>query len=562
LVLCAGHNLCIFTGSRVDPDAVAQYLPQLCLSLRSALADTSWPIRDTAATAVGRFLRYNGIKLAPSYFRRSIDSHGTGPVTSGAVEGMQEVVGDLLGLLFTCLREDPFRPVRESAAVGLVDICLHDNVGECIHRHCYIRTSPVFDFCCLWFICICNTELGCDVWWNIEKFIEDNILALCLQPGDVDSADTTEVAVASSMSTQVKKNIQFIPNKMLATMMKSSSSVSQTSATSDDAVKRPLKANIGRWLYSDWQEEPGDSMASRSSRRKKRKEMLAQRVSAGWGCCLDCGAGDNGQVAPSEVSRSCLLLLRELRETVVMKEQERFDCKGDIDFDFIRIFSNSHPIEGSKRYDVCKTKVSTAQYMLWASIQQVFKLLALDDYKDCAKFHTFLYEQLTLALNDWFPRATSLESSSCFPPVHQPNHDFSPSFDSIRVPGMLPPGPPPIISDATPHAFNFVPSVVPSMQSPGPIPLISSFHQQEIGMSTGTSIIPTKVEGRQRVALHSALRKVLLVHEATLRRDYACKTTVADIELCSPQKDCALDSFFCRIRDVYGSNFLKELLEV
>ena len=43
---------------------------------------------------------------------------------------VQEVVGDLLGLLFTCLREDPFRPVRESAAVGLVDICLHDEVGK------------------------------------------------------------------------------------------------------------------------------------------------------------------------------------------------------------------------------------------------------------------------------------------------------------------------------------------------------------------------------------------------------------------------------------------------
>jgi hypothetical protein len=42
---------------------------------------------------------------------------------------MAEVVADLLGLLFACLREDPFRPVRESAAVGIVDMCLNDDVG-------------------------------------------------------------------------------------------------------------------------------------------------------------------------------------------------------------------------------------------------------------------------------------------------------------------------------------------------------------------------------------------------------------------------------------------------
>lgn len=113
-------------------------MPSLCLSLRSSLADTSWPIRDTAATAVGRFLRFNGRKLASSYFCSPTPA-GAGALSSTAERGagagkeadsMDEVVGDLLGLLFTCLREDPFRPVRESAAVGLVDICLHDGVGE------------------------------------------------------------------------------------------------------------------------------------------------------------------------------------------------------------------------------------------------------------------------------------------------------------------------------------------------------------------------------------------------------------------------------------------------
>lgn len=129
----------MLSGSRVCPEAVEPHLPALSLALRSSLADTSWPIRDTAATAVGRFLRYNGLKLAPSFFcspssSETRDSRGEGEGGVRDKDSMQEVVGDMLGLLFACLQEDPFRPVRESAAVGLVDICLHDDVGECVGR--------------------------------------------------------------------------------------------------------------------------------------------------------------------------------------------------------------------------------------------------------------------------------------------------------------------------------------------------------------------------------------------------------------------------------------------
>ena len=177
------------------PEAVSPYLPALCRSLRSSMADTSWPIRDTAATAVGRFLRYNGLKLAPSFFcspsatstssslaasitpARDVSAEsGKGEVVIGDTDssgnsdsrdGMQEVVGDLLGLLFACLREDPFRPVRESAAVGLVDICLHEDVGE--SNLGYTQGSPASRsaLCppsrdC----CVCCVALCCmyDVW--------------------------------------------------------------------------------------------------------------------------------------------------------------------------------------------------------------------------------------------------------------------------------------------------------------------------------------------------------------------------------------------------------------
>ena len=114
-------------ASRVNPEAVVEYLPCLCTTLRSSLADTSWPIRDTAAISVGRFLRFNGPALAPGYFCNQSMKDDYSDKTEN---NMHEVVGDLLGMLFMCLREDPFRPVRESAAVGLVDICLSDDVGK------------------------------------------------------------------------------------------------------------------------------------------------------------------------------------------------------------------------------------------------------------------------------------------------------------------------------------------------------------------------------------------------------------------------------------------------
>ena len=124
----------VLAATRVSPTAVERFLPALCLGLRSCLADTSWPVRDSAAIAVGRFLRYNGAKLSPKYFTRVVvrediqGASGSEPSQSDTNQ-MEEVIGDLLGLLFSSLLEDPFRPVRESAVVGLVDICMGPNVG-------------------------------------------------------------------------------------------------------------------------------------------------------------------------------------------------------------------------------------------------------------------------------------------------------------------------------------------------------------------------------------------------------------------------------------------------
>ena len=88
-------------------------------------------------------IEVDGLKLAPSFFCHPSSSNAI--INDDKVESdMQEVVGDLLGLLFTCLREDPFRPVRESAAVGLVDICLNESVGMLHYRSSRIDCCIIF----------------------------------------------------------------------------------------------------------------------------------------------------------------------------------------------------------------------------------------------------------------------------------------------------------------------------------------------------------------------------------------------------------------------------------
>lgn len=422
---------------------------------------------------------------------------------------------------------------------------------------------------------VTDAELGCDVWFNIEKYIDDNILALSLPPeSEPDDTVITTNTGMSGASTQVKKNVQFIPDKMMASLMKTSSKAAKSTKRNDDKADTAIPSSsevkgsrARRWVYSDWQEQPGDSASSRRSQRKKRKEMLAQRVSAGWGCCLDCGAGDNGVVSPSEVSWSTLLLLRELRETVLISKQEQSSGTTDFDFDLASLLRDPLPFTSSAtRYELCGSKPGTVHCLLWTNFKRMWTLLALDDYKDCAKFHTFLYEQVTSMLKDWFPAPAP--AASLQPPMFPP-----------YVPGgQLPPPP----SQPFDHHAAPLPDI--SMHSTGPL------HGQF--PPPPESSLPVVVKGEQRQALHRAVRALLLEQRALWQRDVACmggmtakkwhdlipegvsRATVNPtaeaamiasrgppvIDLHSPQKDCALEACLCEIRDVYALDFVKEML--
>ena len=407
--------------------------------------------------------------------------------------------------------------------------------------------------------------LGCDVWWNIEVYIQDNILSLC-RTSNQSSVSTTDASSDKQTSTQSKsqqstmrKNVQFIPNKILESMMASKSGQKPPKAVSTIPQQCLSSSDVhNRWVYSTWQESPGDTSMMRSMKRKKRKEMLAQRVSAGWGCCLDCGAGDKGEVTPCEVSWSCLLLLRELQDTIARRAEEP-DRSGDLSVDIMSLSRDPIVMEYSPaRYEKLNTKMGAVHHLLWHNFKQLFKLLSIDDYKDCAKFHTFLYEQLTLYLDRWFPATNG-----------QVSHLDVPVFQNITAP---------------PHPFHHV--------DPKPSP-VSAFDERGIPSRCSFVSKETNNWGKRRLELQEYLRDVIAEAHLLLWRDMKCMASpivekwcgildncfrhkivksstdenaikssniASGIELHSPQKDCALDICLNKICDIFGIAFLKEII--
>lgn len=374
-----------------------------------------------------------------------------------------------------------------------------------------------------------RAELDCDVWWNIEKYLRDHVLALCSRsPNDLSASASS--AFTSSSQTAGKKTVQFIPAKMLAALLMKSGGIDEkkTAPHSQSAAVADGDDVRGRWLYSDWEEVPGEPRSSsNSNRRKKRKEALAQRVSAGWGCCLDCGAGDGGQVSPSEESWASLLLLRELRETVLLPGVG----SADLAFDFIELQGDCNGVRS-------RSKSAAVHCLLWTHLRDLWTLLTPTHYKDCAKFHTFLYEQVTAALEMWFPA----DRSSCLPaePPLAPPMSSPFSLPSLVPPEPLtsPEGPDALLAAMRVCLLNARPQWKRDCSSVGRGGAPQWLHP----------LLPGNEQGDQ-----------LSASSAMLVGDISAQANNADLH--SPQKVIALDACLSKIRDVFGTDFIRELLQ-
>jgi HEAT repeat len=84
-------------AAKVDPGAVASHVPVLLTALLSCFADESWPVRDAACVATGRFAA-----AFPQQCRPQLDT--------------------LYGRWFKHLAE-PIWSVREDSAAALGQVC-------------------------------------------------------------------------------------------------------------------------------------------------------------------------------------------------------------------------------------------------------------------------------------------------------------------------------------------------------------------------------------------------------------------------------------------------------
>lgn len=122
----------------------------MLVALRDSLVDASWPVRDRACIAIGRYIR--------SVWNRNLDLHSSGdvrlipiPTTQSILEydtqhdlpvvaqdgeelsqeelsqeklTVMMILQECVEILLSYLHTDPFRPVRESAAIAIVDCIL------------------------------------------------------------------------------------------------------------------------------------------------------------------------------------------------------------------------------------------------------------------------------------------------------------------------------------------------------------------------------------------------------------------------------------------------------
>lgn len=122
-----------------------------------------------------------------------------------------------------------------------------------------------------------------------------------------DSINAQSVVPASNHKP-VNKNIRFLPDSIVSELMSGSTvSVRNTNEYADPKpLVPPMQASENNKGYP----QPWGSTTIGKVKRSK------PRLGGGWGCCLDCAAGENRDLYPWEGSETAVLLLRELIGTL------------------------------------------------------------------------------------------------------------------------------------------------------------------------------------------------------------------------------------------------------
>jgi hypothetical protein len=349
--------------SRIPSSSADQYLSLMLVALRDSLVDASWPVRDRACIAIGRYLRsiWNrnldlqspaDIRLIPIPTTQSIlNSGGHLPIDTDTPQGhapeaqeegeeavlpqaeqekltVLQILQESVEILLNYLHTDPFRPVRESAAIAIVD-CLLPPLAPMMTTENPLKVSLSLSPRPLLRPHPRQAPFQNQIWKKIENYLQSYLLAAVATAAPAETsfpfATTTMTSSSSSTTTAttrpVNKAIRFLPDSVVTELMSGATvTVRNTNDTNNNSEFKPLVSSSldpsapGGMLT-------GETLSWGGSVKGKMKRSKP-RVGGGWGCCLDCAAGENRPLYPWEESETAILLLRELIGTLPQTNPE------------------------------------------------------------------------------------------------------------------------------------------------------------------------------------------------------------------------------------------------
>ena len=120
----------------------------------------------------------------------------------------------------------------------------------------------------------------------------------------------------TSSARRVNKAIRFLPDSVVSELMSGSK---VTVRNTNETTFKPLVSSSSAINPSG--EILGEPLSWGGSVKGKMKRSKP-RIGGGWGCCLDCAAGENRPLYPWEESETAILLLRELIGTLPQTSPE------------------------------------------------------------------------------------------------------------------------------------------------------------------------------------------------------------------------------------------------
>ena len=383
----------------MDSTAVDARIPSMLCCLRDSLADSSWPIRDSACTAAGRMLRslWGRVRFSQQFIPRAVPipsavdivhaagdgscpppspspplpneplamavtptalaEENTGEQTTleGVPVSIRELCQESLHMLFSFLLEDPFRPVRDSAAVGIVDailppLPLPSQPTGFTPADTTTRVEDVEE----------GRQLQLETVSRLADFLATHIESACMETRRDTAPPSVPTAGGGTKSSSKRKpsttrgaapGFQFIPPAMLADMAqhadavrKSQEGQGQKVTTTGGGVQQkhfgahanstsagnPSAVSIGSSVEEVSADEIGPSSVSWGTTVGGRRRRTKGRAGGGWGCCLDCAPGEGKGVLSWEKSEACVLLLREVAQALQGRECRRDFSLGEV----------------------------------------------------------------------------------------------------------------------------------------------------------------------------------------------------------------------------------------